>query len=140
MVLYLMLSLPHSRSQGNMVPSGPEGDLLGGPGGVGAEGLTQLGGGGGPKPPEDFSGVEQSGVPMDPMESVMEPLQFDYNSQMQMDSTPAVGLFDYTNQQQVGEHQAPFTPLLEVWVGAPHLQCGHVCSCFRGTTRWRCSS
>lgn len=38
---------------------------------------------------------------MDPMESVMEPLQFDYNSQMQMDSAPTVGLFDYTNQQQV---------------------------------------
>uniref|UniRef100_A0A671UEP4 Pumilio homolog 1 n=1 Tax=Sparus aurata TaxID=8175 RepID=A0A671UEP4_SPAAU len=80
---------------------GPEGDLLGGPGGVGAEGLTPLGGGGGPKPPEDFSGVEQGGVTMDPMESVMEPLQFDYNSQMQMDSAPTVGLFDYTNQQQV---------------------------------------
>lgn len=84
-----------------MPPSGPESDLLGGPGGVGAEGLTPLGGGGGPKPPEDFSGVEQGGVAMDPMESVMEPLQFDYNSQMQMDSAPAVGLFDYTNQQQV---------------------------------------
>lgn len=86
-----------------MAPSGPEGDLLGGPGGVGAEGLTPLGGGGGPKPPEDFSGVEQGGVTMDPMESVMEPLQFDYNSQMQMDSAPTVGLFDYTNQQQVGD-------------------------------------
>lgn len=84
-----------------MPPPGPEGDLLGGPGGVGAEGLTPLGGGGGPKPPEDFSGVEQGGVTMDPMESVMEPLQFDYNSQMQMDSAPTVGLFDYTNQQQV---------------------------------------
>lgn len=91
-----------SRPQGNMPASGPEGDLLGGPGGVGAEGLTPLGGGGGPKPPEDFSGVEQGGVTMDPMESVMEPLQFDYNSQMQMDSAPTVGLFDYTNQQQVG--------------------------------------
>lgn len=84
-----------------MPTSGPENDLLGGPGGVGAEGLTPLGGGGGPKPPEDFSGVEQGGVTMDPMESVMEPLQFDYNSQMQMDSAPTVGLFDYTNQQQV---------------------------------------
>lgn len=84
-----------------MPAPGPEGDLLGGPGGVGAEGLTPLGGGGGPKPPEDFSGVEQGGVTMDPMESVMEPLQFDYNSQMQMDSAPTVGLFDYTNQQQV---------------------------------------
>lgn len=97
----LALFHPHSRAQGNMPPSGPEGDLLGGPVGVGAEGLTALGGGGGPKPPEDFSGVEQGGVTMDPMESVMEPLQFDYNSQMQMDSAPAVGLFDYTNQQQV---------------------------------------
>lgn len=84
-----------------MPPPGPEGDLLGGPGGVGAEGLTPLGGGGGPKPPEDFSGVEQGGVSMDPMESVMAPLQFDYNSQMPMDSTPTVGLFDYSNQQQV---------------------------------------
>uniref|UniRef100_A0A671UBY6 Pumilio homolog 1 n=1 Tax=Sparus aurata TaxID=8175 RepID=A0A671UBY6_SPAAU len=89
------------RPQGNMPAPGPEGDLLGGPGGVGAEGLTPLGGGGGPKPPEDFSGVEQGGVTMDPMESVMEPLQFDYNSQMQMDSAPTVGLFDYTNQQQL---------------------------------------
>lgn len=97
----LILSHPHSRAQGNMPPSGPEGDLLGGPVGVGAEGLTPLGGGGGPKPPEDFSGVEQGGVTMDQMESVMEPLQFDYNSQMQMDSAPTVGLFDYTNQQQV---------------------------------------
>lgn len=84
-----------------MPAPGPEGDLLGGPGGVGAEGLTPLGGGGGPKPPEDFSGVEQGGVTMDPMESVMEPLQFDYNSQMPMDSAPTVGLFDYSNQQQV---------------------------------------
>uniref|UniRef100_A0A8C3AHJ5 Pumilio homolog 1 n=1 Tax=Cyclopterus lumpus TaxID=8103 RepID=A0A8C3AHJ5_CYCLU len=55
----------------------------------------------GPKPPEDFSGVEQGGVSMDPMESVMEPLQFDYNSQMPMDSAPTVGLFDYANQQQL---------------------------------------
>lgn len=84
-----------------MPPPGPEGDLLGGPGGVGPEGLTPLGGGGGPKPPDDFSGVDQGGVTMDPMESVMEPLQFDYNSQMPMDSAPTVGLFDYTNQQQV---------------------------------------
>uniref|UniRef100_A0A669CA49 Pumilio homolog 1 n=1 Tax=Oreochromis niloticus TaxID=8128 RepID=A0A669CA49_ORENI len=89
------------RPPGNMPAPGPEGDLLGGPGGVGAEGLTPLGGGGGPKPPEDFSGVEQGGVTMDPMESVMEPLQFDYNSQMTMDSAPTVGLFDYTNQQQL---------------------------------------
>uniref|UniRef100_A0A8C7YQ38 Pumilio homolog 1 n=1 Tax=Oryzias sinensis TaxID=183150 RepID=A0A8C7YQ38_9TELE len=70
-------------------------------GGVGAEGLTPLGSGGGHKPPEDFSSVEQGGVTMDPMESVMEPLQFDYNSQMPMDSAPTVGLFDYTNQQQL---------------------------------------
>uniref|UniRef100_A0A672I0G9 Pumilio homolog 1 n=1 Tax=Salarias fasciatus TaxID=181472 RepID=A0A672I0G9_SALFA len=89
------------RPPGNMPAPGPEGDLLGGPGGVGAEGLTPLGGGGGPKPPEDFSSVEQGGVTMDPMESVMEPLQFDYNSQMPMDSAPTVGLFDYTNQQQL---------------------------------------
>uniref|UniRef100_A0A3Q1IRV4 Pumilio homolog 1 n=1 Tax=Anabas testudineus TaxID=64144 RepID=A0A3Q1IRV4_ANATE len=89
------------RPPGNMPAPGPEGDLLGGPGGVGADGLTTLGGGGGPKPPEDFSGVEQGGVTMDPMESVMEPLQFDYNSQMPMDSAPTVGLFDYTNQQQL---------------------------------------
>ncbi|KAG7254935.1 hypothetical protein CRUP_024681, partial [Coryphaenoides rupestris] len=92
------------RPQGNMPPPGPEGDLLG-PGGVGPEGLAPMGGGGGgggggPKPPEDFSGVEQGGVGMDPMESVMEPLQFDYNSQMPMDSAPTVGLFDYANQQQ----------------------------------------
>lgn len=84
-----------------MQAPGSESDLLGGPGGVGPEGLAPLGGGGG-KPPEDFSGVEQGGVTMDPMESVMEPLQFDYNSQMPMDSAPTVGLFDYTNQQQVG--------------------------------------
>ncbi|XP_014843130.1 PREDICTED: pumilio homolog 1-like isoform X2 [Poecilia mexicana] len=89
------------RPPGNMPPPGPEGDLLGGPGGVGPEGLTPLGGGGGPKPPDDFSGVDQGGVTMDPMESVMEPLQFDYNSQMPMDSGPTVGLFDYTNQQQL---------------------------------------
>uniref|UniRef100_A0A8C3AK32 Pumilio homolog 1 n=1 Tax=Cyclopterus lumpus TaxID=8103 RepID=A0A8C3AK32_CYCLU len=78
-----------------------DGDLLGGPGGVGVDGMTPMGGGGGPKPPEDFSGVEQGGVSMDPMESVMEPLQFDYNSQMPMDSAPTVGLFDYANQQQL---------------------------------------
>uniref|UniRef100_A0A3B4FSJ0 Pumilio homolog 1 n=1 Tax=Pundamilia nyererei TaxID=303518 RepID=A0A3B4FSJ0_9CICH len=89
------------RPPGNMPAPGPEGDLLGGPGGVGPEGLTPLGGGGVPKPPDDFSGVEQGGVTMDPMESVMEPLQFDYNSQMPMDSAPTVGLFDYTNQQQL---------------------------------------
>ncbi|XP_061786982.1 pumilio homolog 1 isoform X1 [Nerophis lumbriciformis] len=89
------------RPPGNMVPSGPEVDLLGGPGGVGVDGLTPLGGGGGHKPPDDFSGVDQGGVAMDPMESVMEPLQFDYNSQMPMDSAPTVGLFDYANQQQL---------------------------------------
>ncbi|XP_034747532.1 pumilio homolog 1 isoform X5 [Etheostoma cragini] len=90
----------YGRPPGNMAAPGSEGDLLGGPGVVGADGLTPLGGGGGPKPPEDFSGVEQGGVTMDPMESVMEPLQFDYNSQMTMDSAPTVGLFDYANQQQ----------------------------------------
>lgn len=92
-----------------MPAPGPEGDLLGGPGGVGPDGLNPLGGGGGPKPPEDFSGVEQGGVTMDPMESVMEPLQFDYNSQMPMDSAPTVGLFDYTNQQQVRAAPPPPT-------------------------------
>uniref|UniRef100_A0A8C3ALI8 Pumilio homolog 1 n=1 Tax=Cyclopterus lumpus TaxID=8103 RepID=A0A8C3ALI8_CYCLU len=91
------------RPQGHMPVPGPEGDLLGGPGGVGVDGMTPMGGGGGPKPPEDFSGVEQGGVSMDPMESVMEPLQFDYNSQMPMDSAPTVGLFDYANQQQYFE-------------------------------------
>ncbi|XP_029298621.1 pumilio homolog 1 isoform X4 [Cottoperca gobio] len=89
------------RPPGNMPVPGPEGDLLGGPGGIGTDGMTALGGGGGPKPPEDFSGVEQGGVTMDQMESVMEPLQFDYNSQMPMDSAPTVGLFDYANQQQL---------------------------------------
>ncbi|KAF3833829.1 hypothetical protein F7725_025033 [Dissostichus mawsoni] len=89
------------RPQGNMPVPGPEGDHLGGPGGVGADGMNQMGGGGGPKPQEDFSGVEQGGVSMDQMESVMEPLQFDYNSQMPMDSQPTVGLFDYANQQQL---------------------------------------
>ncbi|KAJ3609442.1 hypothetical protein NHX12_023963 [Muraenolepis orangiensis] len=84
------------RPPGNMPPQGPEGDL----GGVGPEGLAPMGGGG-PKPQEDFSGVEQGGVGMDPMESVMEPLQFDYNSQMPMDSNPNVGLFDYANHQQL---------------------------------------
>ncbi|KAL3043917.1 hypothetical protein OYC64_003713 [Pagothenia borchgrevinki] len=89
------------RPQGNMPVPGPEGDHLGGPGGLGADGMTQMGGGGGPKPQEDFSGVEQGGVNMDQMESVMEPLQFDYNSQMPMDSQPTVGLFDYASQQQL---------------------------------------
>ncbi|XP_034096824.1 pumilio homolog 1 isoform X8 [Gymnodraco acuticeps] len=89
------------RPQGNMPVPGPEGDHLGGPGGVGADGMTQMGGGGGPKPQEDFSSVEQGGVSMDQMESVMEPLQFDYNSQMPMDSQPTVGLFDYASQQQL---------------------------------------
>lgn len=124
-----------------MPPPGPEGDLLGGPGG--AEGLTPLGGGGGPKPPEDFPGVEQGGVTMDPMESVMEPLQFDYNSQMQMDSAPTVGLFDYTNQQQV--RQTSFIIIITVvsrlWqCDAVLTLCGGVCSSFRGTTPWPCSS
>uniref|UniRef100_A0A3Q2YPG8 Pumilio homolog 1 n=1 Tax=Hippocampus comes TaxID=109280 RepID=A0A3Q2YPG8_HIPCM len=89
------------RPPGNMQPPGPDGDLLGGPGGVGVDGLTPLGGAGGPKPPENFPGVDQGGVAMDPMESVMEPLQFDYNSQMPMDSAPTVGLFDYNSQQQL---------------------------------------
>ncbi|CAB1320689.1 unnamed protein product [Coregonus sp. 'balchen'] len=88
--------------QGQMPPAGPDTDMMGGVGGcvgVGGEGMVPMGGGGGPKPQEDFSGVEQ-GVTMATMESVMEPLQFDYNSQMTMDSQPTVGLFDYSNQQQ----------------------------------------
>uniref|UniRef100_A0A8C7MC29 Pumilio homolog 1 n=1 Tax=Oncorhynchus kisutch TaxID=8019 RepID=A0A8C7MC29_ONCKI len=86
--------------QGQMQPAGTDTDMMGGVGGcVGGEGMVPMGGGGGPKPQEDFSGVEQ-GVTMDTMESVMEPLQFDYNSQMAMDSQPTVGLFDYSNQQQ----------------------------------------
>ncbi|XP_067111701.1 pumilio homolog 1 isoform X2 [Osmerus mordax] len=96
------------RNQGNMPAPGPEGDLLGGPGALGGDGMAQMGGGGGQKPPDDFSGVEQGGVSMDQMESVMEPLQFDYNSQMPMDSAPTVGLFDYTNQQQVCPGQLLF--------------------------------
>lgn len=124
-----------SRPPGNMPAPGSEGDLLGGPGGVGAEGLTPLGGGGGPKPPEDFSGVEQGGVTMDPMESVMEPLQFDYNSQMPMDSAPTVGLFDYTNQQQVSERVYfslcdDCAPKRFRWFTFPRA----VRSCFRETT------
>uniref|UniRef100_A0A8K9WR26 Pumilio homolog 1 n=1 Tax=Oncorhynchus mykiss TaxID=8022 RepID=A0A8K9WR26_ONCMY len=63
-------------------------------------GMVSMGGGGCPKPQEVFSGVEQ-GVTMDTMQSVMEPLQFGYNSQMTMDSQPTMGLFDYSNQQQV---------------------------------------
>ncbi|XP_031649122.1 pumilio homolog 1 isoform X4 [Oncorhynchus kisutch] len=87
--------------QGQMQPAGTDTDMMGGVGGcVGGEGMVPMGGGGGPKPQEDFSGVEQ-GVTMDTMESVMEPLQFDYNSQMAMDSQPTVGLFDYSNQQQL---------------------------------------
>uniref|UniRef100_A0A674B4C1 Pumilio homolog 1 n=1 Tax=Salmo trutta TaxID=8032 RepID=A0A674B4C1_SALTR len=87
--------------QGQMPPAGTDTDMMGGVGGcVGGEGMVPMGGGGGPKPQEDFSGVEQ-GVTMDTMESVMEPLQFDYNSQMAMDSQPTVGLFDYSNQQQL---------------------------------------
>ncbi|XP_041740163.2 pumilio homolog 1 isoform X3 [Coregonus clupeaformis] len=82
--------------QGQIQPVGPDTDMIGG---VGGEGMGSMGGGG-PKPQEDFSGVEQ-GVTMDNMQSVMEPLQFDYNSQMAMDSQPTVGLFDYSNQQQL---------------------------------------
>uniref|UniRef100_A0A4W5QZZ5 Pumilio homolog 1 n=1 Tax=Hucho hucho TaxID=62062 RepID=A0A4W5QZZ5_9TELE len=85
--------------QGQMPPAGTDTDMMGGVG-VGGEGMVPMGGGGGPKPQEDFSGVEQ-GVTMDTMESVMEPLQFDYNSQMAIDSQPTVGLFDYSNQQQL---------------------------------------
>ncbi|XP_064870396.1 pumilio homolog 1-like [Oncorhynchus nerka] len=80
--------------QGQILPAGPDTDLIGG------EGMVSMGGGGGPKPQEVFSGVEH-GVTMDTMQSVMEPLQFGYNSQMTMDSQPTMGLFDYSNQQQV---------------------------------------
>ncbi|XP_048848671.1 pumilio homolog 1 isoform X2 [Brienomyrus brachyistius] len=94
---------PFSRTPGNCPPPGAEVDLLGtGQGPV--EGLSQLTGSGGPKPVEDFSGVESQGVPMDPMESVgMEPLQFEYpSSQMPIDSSGAtVGLFEYNSQQQL---------------------------------------
>uniref|UniRef100_A0A4W5PA17 Pumilio RNA-binding family member 1 n=1 Tax=Hucho hucho TaxID=62062 RepID=A0A4W5PA17_9TELE len=83
--------------QGQILPAGPDTDLIGG---VGGEGMGSMGAGGGPKPQEVFSGVEQ-GVTMDTMQSVMEPLQFDYSSQMAMDSQPTVGLFDYSNQQQL---------------------------------------
>ena len=83
--------------------------MLGGPGALGGDGMVQMGGGGGQKPPDDFSGVEQGGVSMDQMQSVMEPLQFDYNSQMPMDSAPTVGLFDYANQQQVCPGQLVIT-------------------------------
>ncbi|XP_038828473.1 pumilio homolog 1-like isoform X4 [Salvelinus namaycush] len=83
--------------QGQILPAGPDTDVIGG---VVGEGMVSMGGGGGPKPQEVFSGVEQ-GVTMDTMQSVMEPLQFDYNSQMAMDSQPTVGLFDYSNQQQL---------------------------------------
>ncbi|XP_036827426.1 pumilio homolog 1 isoform X1 [Oncorhynchus mykiss] len=83
--------------QGQILPAGPDTDLIGG---VGGEGMVSMGGGGCPKPQEVFSGVEQ-GVTMDTMQSVMEPLQFGYNSQMTMDSQPTMGLFDYSNQQQV---------------------------------------
>ncbi|XP_029104049.1 pumilio homolog 1 [Scleropages formosus] len=94
---------PFSRTPGNCPPPGTEVDLLGAGQGP-AEGLSQLGGGSGPKPVEDFAGVESQSVPMDPMESVgMEQLQFDYaGGQMPMDSSgAAVGLFDYSSQQQL---------------------------------------
>uniref|UniRef100_A0A3B3SH76 Pumilio homolog 1 n=1 Tax=Paramormyrops kingsleyae TaxID=1676925 RepID=A0A3B3SH76_9TELE len=94
---------PFSRTPGNCPPPGAEVDLLGaGQGPV--EGLSQLAGSNGPKPVEDFTGVESQGVPMDPMESVgMEPLQFEYpSSQMPIDSSgAAVGLFEYNSQQQL---------------------------------------
>ncbi|XP_070295161.1 pumilio homolog 1, partial [Salvelinus sp. IW2-2015] len=83
--------------QGQILPAGPDTDVIGG---VVGEGMVSMGGGGGPKPQEVFSGVEH-GVTMDTMQSVMEPLQFDYNTQMAMDSQPTVGLFDYSNQQQL---------------------------------------
>ncbi|KAG5855877.1 hypothetical protein ANANG_G00001400 [Anguilla anguilla] len=91
-----------SRTPGNCPVPGAEVDLLGA-GQGGAESLSQLASSSGPKPIEDFGGVESQSMPLDHMESVgMEPLQFDYSgNQLPMDSTAAVGLFDYNSQQQL---------------------------------------
>uniref|UniRef100_A0A672S0G7 Pumilio homolog 1 n=1 Tax=Sinocyclocheilus grahami TaxID=75366 RepID=A0A672S0G7_SINGR len=84
-----------SRMPGNCPPTGPEVELGG----------SELAGGAGPKPAEDFSNVETQNVTLDPMESVsMETLQFaDYTGgQLPLDSTAAtVGLFDYNSPQQL---------------------------------------
>uniref|UniRef100_A0A672S0B9 Pumilio homolog 1 n=1 Tax=Sinocyclocheilus grahami TaxID=75366 RepID=A0A672S0B9_SINGR len=84
-----------SRMPGNCPPTGPEVELGG----------SELAGGAGPKPAEDFSNVETQNVTLDPMESVsMETLQFaDYTGgQLPLDSTAAtVGLFDYNSPQQI---------------------------------------
>ncbi|KAI1895007.1 hypothetical protein AGOR_G00101640 [Albula goreensis] len=88
-----------SRTPGNCPAPGAEVDLLG-PGQGGPEGLSSTNG---PKPVEDFGGVESQSLPLDHMESVgLEPLQFDYSgSQLPMDSAATVGLFDYNSQQQL---------------------------------------
>ncbi|KAG7465894.1 hypothetical protein MATL_G00158610 [Megalops atlanticus] len=90
-----------SRTPGSCPPAGTEVDLLGAGQGP-ADGLSQLSSNG-PKPVEDFSGVESQSVPLDHMESVgLEPLQFDYSgNQVPMDSAATVGLFDYNSQQQL---------------------------------------
>uniref|UniRef100_A0A673INC7 Pumilio homolog 1 n=1 Tax=Sinocyclocheilus rhinocerous TaxID=307959 RepID=A0A673INC7_9TELE len=84
-----------SRMPGNCPPTGPDVELGG----------SELAGGAGPKPAEDFSNVETQNVTLDPMESVsMETLQFaDYTGgQLPLDSTAAtVGLFDYNSPQQL---------------------------------------
>ncbi|KAJ8287361.1 hypothetical protein COCON_G00000200 [Conger conger] len=58
-----------------------------------------------------ISGVESQSVPLDHMESVgMEPLQFDYSgTQLPMDSTAAIGLFDYNSQQQLFQRPSALT-------------------------------
>uniref|UniRef100_A0A8K9WPF0 Pumilio homolog 1 n=1 Tax=Oncorhynchus mykiss TaxID=8022 RepID=A0A8K9WPF0_ONCMY len=107
--------------QGQILPAGPDTDLIGG---VGGEGMVSMGGGGCPKPQEVFSGVEQ-GVTMDTMQSVMEPLQFGYNSQMTMDSQPTMGLFDYSNQQQslflCDLYVRVFAGLAQAFVSNPYI-------------------
>ncbi|KAG8451196.1 hypothetical protein GDO86_003446 [Hymenochirus boettgeri] len=92
-----------SRTPGNCQASTNEVDLLG-PSQNGSEGLAQLTSNNGPKPVEDFGGMESQSVQLDPMEHVgMEPLQFDYQgNQVPVDSGAAtVGLFDYNSQQQL---------------------------------------
>uniref|UniRef100_A0A674E757 Pumilio homolog 1 n=1 Tax=Salmo trutta TaxID=8032 RepID=A0A674E757_SALTR len=118
----LCVTLPLSLRQGQILPAGPDTDVIAG---VVGEGMVSMGGGGGgPKPQEVFSGVEQ-GVTMDTMQSVMEPLQFDYNSQMAMDSQPTVGLFDYSNQQQslflCDLYVCVFSGLAQAFVPNPYI-------------------
>ncbi|MFT7813230.1 pumilio homolog 1 isoform X4 [Arapaima gigas] len=102
-----------SRTPGNCPPpgTGPDAELLAvapGP----AECLPQLPGGTGPKPVEDIGSVESQNISLDPMESVgLESLQFDYSgNQMAMDSgAAAVGLFDYSSQQQLFQRPGALT-------------------------------